>query len=266
MNYSASSNSTRNPLLEQLGQAVRARRGECRLSRKALAERARVSERFLAQLEGGTGNISVVRLQDVAEALDTSAADLLRQASPRPDQAQVVVALLGVRGAGKSTIGERAARRLGVPFVELDALVAREAGMSLSTLFELHGESYFRRVEREALSKFLDATPAAVLATSGSIVTDKSTFAMLRKRTRTIWLRARARDHWDRVVAQGDGRPMKDRTNAMTELEALLKARQPLYEKADHAIDTSNIELDLAVEKVVSSVQKRRSVAKGDVR
>lgn len=258
--------SSKETLLQQLGHAVRARRKECALSRKALAERAKVSERFLAQLEGGTGNISVTRLQDVAEALDTSAAALLTDASAAPAPAREVLALLGVRGAGKSSVGARLARRLGVPFVELDALVAREAGMSLATLFELHGEQYFRRLERAVLGKFLDATEAAVIATSGSLVTDKSTYALLRRRARTVWLRARARDHWDRVLSQGDVRPMKDRAGAMSELEGLLKARAPLYEKADLVVDTSNVTLDDAVEAVLLSVQKTRKENLGDVR
>lgn len=258
MNYSASRQGAprRAALLTRLGEVVRAARGARSLSRKELALRAHVSERFLAQLESGTGNISVLRLEDVAEALETTGAELLREAGERkaPPKAEVI-ALLGLRGAGKSTIGAAVARKLGVPFVELDALVAQEAGMSLATLFEIHGEAHFRRVEREALRKFLDATPAAVIATSGSIVQDEDTFAMLRERTTTVWLKARAKDHWDRVVAQGDGRPMRGRANARSELEELLRARKPLYELADKSIDTSAMGLEQAVLGVLSAVR-----------
>jgi XRE family aerobic/anaerobic benzoate catabolism transcriptional regulator len=242
---------------------VRARRNERRLTLRQLAERAHVSERFLAQLETGSGNISVARLQDVAEALETSAAQLLAHAtlaespSPAKRPASRVVALLGLRGAGKSSIGARVAKRLRVPFVELDALVAEHAGMSLSTIFEMHGEAYFRRLERDVLRKLLTSPKAAkgaVVATGGSIVNDPDTYELLRQRAITVWLKARARDHWDRVVAQGDVRPMRGRANAMSELKALLRARNPLYAQAAHVIDTSSMSLDDAVDRVVASI------------
>lgn len=244
-------------LLGGLAMVVRARRVEAHLTLKALSARAHVSERFLAQLEAGDANISVARLADLADALDTNAAQLLADAQAahpeRADEAQSgVVALLGVRGAGKSTLGARIARKLKVPFVELDQLIAREAGMTLSTIFEMHGEAYFRRVEREALRRFLDETPRAVLATGGSLVTDAQTFEMLRRRTLTVWLKARARDHWDRVVAQGDGRPMRDRANAMSELTELLRARKPLYSLASQVVDTSSMSLEEATSRIVS--------------
>ena len=251
----------RGELLRSLGAAVRALRTQRRLTMKQLALRAGVSERFLAQLETGEGNISVARLEDVAEALASTAAKLLVTASARPRQepaggAAPVVARLGLRGAGKSSIGVRVAKRLHVPFVELDALVAREAGMSLATIFEMHGEAYFHRLERATLKKLLDETNerGLVLATGGSIVGDRETFDLLKKRTLTLWLKARARDHWDRVVAQGDVRPMRDRTDAMSELKSLLRARKDLYAQAAHAVDTSSMPLDEAVERVVKAV------------
>jgi XRE family transcriptional regulator, aerobic/anaerobic benzoate catabolism transcriptional regulator len=266
MNYTATGsrapNSKRAQLLLALGSAVRARRAERGLSRRALAERAGVSERFLVQLETGEGNISVARLQDVAEALETTAAELLSVKPALPSRG--VVALLGLRGAGKSTIGAAVARRLGVPFVELDSLVAREAGMDLSTIFEIHGDAYFRRLERECLKKLLDTRDAAVVATGGSIVTAPETFELLRLRTTTVWLKANPRDHWDRVVAQGDARPMKNRANAMSELKALLQARRPLYALADHVVDTSGVSLHDAAARVLAALGrpngKRRSV------
>ncbi len=242
-------------MLEALGAAVRARRNDLGLTMRTLAVRAAVSERFLAQLESGEGNISVARLQDVAEALGTSAADLLASrpaSSPAPDR---VVALLGLRGAGKSTLGPEVARRLGVPFYELDALVAREAGMPLATIFEMHGEAWFRRLEQDVLRGFLDSHPAAVLATGGSIVTAPDTYALLRRRATTVWLKARPQDHWERVLRQGDLRPMRNRANAMAELRSLLRARRPLYALSDHVVDTSSTSADEAADRIVAALR-----------
>jgi XRE family aerobic/anaerobic benzoate catabolism transcriptional regulator len=144
-----------------------------------------------------------------------------------------------------------------VPFVELDALVAREAGMALETIFEMHGEAYFHHLERETLRKLLAESDrkGAVIATGGSIVTDRETFALLKERTVTLWLKARPRDHWDRVVAQGDARPMRGRANAMSELKALLRERTPLYAQASHVVDTSSVGLDETVERVLKAVK-----------
>jgi XRE family aerobic/anaerobic benzoate catabolism transcriptional regulator len=256
MNYTAlSANDRRTELLHALGAAVRKRRNELGLTMKALAAAAGVSERFLAQLETGEGNISVARLQDVAEALGTTASALLdarAEASPTPRK---VVALLGLRGAGKSTLGPEIARRLGVGFFELDALVAREAGMPLPTIFEMHGEAWFRRLELDTLRRFLDTHEAGVLATGGALVTVKETFELLRRRATTVWLKAQAQDHWDRVLRQGDARPMRNRANAMNELKALLRARKPLYSLADHVVDTSSTSFEEATARVVESVK-----------
>jgi XRE family aerobic/anaerobic benzoate catabolism transcriptional regulator len=251
-------------LLQALGRRVRTLRTSQGLTLKALAEGARVSQRFLAQLEAGEGNVSVVRLQEIASALGTTLAALVEgceassaKSAPRKRERRPVVALLGLRGAGKSTIGARVAERLGLPFIELDALVAREAGMSLATMFEMHGEAYFRRVERETLRRLLERTRGAVIATGGSIVTDPETFALLQKNATTVWLKASPRDHWDRVVAQGDVRPMRDRPAAMNELRELLVRRGPLYEKADHVINTSAVSLENAVNRLIDIAEKK---------
>lgn len=244
----------RTRLLRGLGAAVRAARTERGLTLRALAKTARVSERFLVQLETGEGNISVARLADVADALGTSASELLARGAEHPAGLDRVVALLGLRGAGKTAIGQRLALALGVPFVELDALVTERAGMSLPSIFEIHGEAWFRRVEREALEHFLDGAKAAVLATSGSLVSDARTFEVLRARARTVWLKARAAEHWDRVVAQGDVRPMSGRANAKSELRALLALRTPLYAQADLTIDTSGLSLDEATRRVLRAL------------
>lgn len=253
--YSAKVTDRRERLLRGLGAAVRARRKERRLTLRALAKLAHVSERFLVQLEGGEGNISVARLADVAEALGAAPADLLARAAAQPVTLEGVVALLGARGAGKTSVGERLALALGVPFVELDALVARRAGMSLPAVFEMHGEAYFRKLERAALGEVLAHKRALVLATSGSLVTDPHSFALLRAKARTVWLKARPADHWDRVVAQGDARPMRGRANAQHELRALLARRAPLYEQADVVVDTSGISLDEVTEKTMRALE-----------
>lgn len=251
MKYSAPTAKRRDQLLHDLGAAVRSRRGELGLTMKDVAERAGVSARFLVQLEAGEGNISVARLEDVAEALGTTGAELLAAgARPKVEEKGSVLALVGLRGAGKSSIGALVAKKLGVPFVELDELIVREAQMTLSTIFEIHGERYYRGIEREVLRRLLDEQKPMVIATGGSLVTDAETWGLLRSRARTIWLKAAPKDHWSRVVAQGDVRPMRDRPRAMNELRALLTSRKPLYEQADVVVDTSGRAHGTIVERV----------------
>ncbi len=245
-------------LLVGLGRAVRARRQSEGSTLKVLAARARVSERFLAQLETGAGNISVSRLYDVATALGTTAAALLAEAERPSGRAPGIIALLGLRGAGKSAVGSALAARLGVGFIELDARIEQAAGMPLATLFELHGTTYYRRLEREALTRVLAGEPGTVLATGGSVVTDAETYALLRSRTTTVWLRATAEEHWRRVVAQGDARPMANRSNAMAELTALLRARTPLYARAKVTVDTSALGIEATVEALVTALAGAR--------
>lgn len=232
---------------------MRAQRERHGWTRRQLADRSGVSERFLAQLEAGQGNISLSRFADVAEALGTTPAALLSETpgargGTRP--ATRIVALLGVRGAGKSTVGAALASRHRVPFVEVDHAIERAAGLELGQIFEMHGEAYYRRLEREVLHRLLAAPGAAVLATGGSIVNDAENYALLRRRACTVWLRARAEDHWERVVHQGDARPMGQNPHAFAELRALLHARAALYAEAHHVIDTSDHTVDEVVDAV----------------
>jgi XRE family aerobic/anaerobic benzoate catabolism transcriptional regulator len=159
-----------------------------------------------------------------------------------------VIALLGLRGAGKSTIGPRLGKRLGFRFVELDHEIEQAADLTLSQIFELHGEGYYRRLERETLASLLAQPEGMVLATGGSIVNDRETYRLLRRRAVTVWLKAKPEDHWDRVVQQGDERPMRKSPHAMAELRALLAAREKLYAEAEHIVDTSRLEIEAAVE------------------
>jgi len=222
--------------LEAVGTAVRAQRERRGWSRRELAQTSGVSERFLAQLETGDGNISLRRFAEVAHALGTTPAALL---APAEVPTGKPIALLGVRGAGKSTIGAALARKLGRRFVEVDQQIEDATGLALGDVFTLHGEAYYRRVEREVLTRLLSEQVPTVLATGGSIVNDPTNFALLKNRAHTIWLRARPEDHWNRVVAQGDQRPMAENPHAFAELRALLAAREQLYAQADVTIDTS---------------------------
>jgi XRE family aerobic/anaerobic benzoate catabolism transcriptional regulator len=223
-------------ILELVGQRVRAARAARHWTIRELAERSGVSVRFLVQLESGRGNISVKRLADLAGAFKVPTAELLSDDYP---DAPRVVALLGLRGAGKTTIGKQLARRLHVRFVELDRRIEKAADMSLSELFSIYGEEHYRRLERETLAQVLNEKRSMVLAAGGGIVASPDTFALLKKTWVTVWLRATPEDHWNRVVRQGDRRPMADHPQAMANLRALLASREPLYAAAAHTVDTS---------------------------
>jgi XRE family aerobic/anaerobic benzoate catabolism transcriptional regulator len=238
-------------LLDALGHRARARRLEKGWTLRDVAERSGVSPRYLVELESGRGNISVGRLAEVARALDTTLAALLAEDDVPPPR---VIALLGLRGAGKTTIGRTLARRLRVPFVELDRRIEQAADLSLSELFSLHGEDYYRRLERETLQQVLAERRPMVLATGGGIVTSPDTYALLRRATVTVWLRARPEDHWNRVVRQGDRRPMVDHPQAMADLRALLASREPLYAQAAVTVETTGAPVARAAQTIARSV------------
>jgi len=232
-------------LLSDLGRRVREARARRGLSLRELAARSGLSARFLVQVESGDGNISVRRLDELARALGTTAPALLAGADGKADLP--VIALLGLRGAGKTTIGRRLARRLRVPFVELDRRIEQASGLPLAEIFRLHGEAYYRRLEQELLARILDEEGPLVLATGGGLVNSPESYSLLRQRAVTVWLRARPEDHWSRVIQQGDRRPMEARPQAMAELRRLLAAREPLYAQAVHTVDTSRLGVEGSV-------------------
>ena len=222
--------------LGRLGERVRAWRTEHGMTRKALAAASGVSERYLAQLEGGQGNISVLLLRRVARAMSVPIEHLVREDdSPRPAR----IALIGLRGAGKSTLGEKLAQALDLPFIELDREVEKEAGTHLGEVFAMYGQDAFRRFERRALERVLNQHEQAVIATGGSLVTDPSSYELLLERCFCIWLKASPEEHMSRVIAQGDMRPFKGRSAALDEIRKLLGDRDRLYARAALAVDTS---------------------------
>ena len=224
--------------LARLGERVRAWRTTSGTTRKTLAAASGVSERYLAQLESGRGNISVLLLRKIAHAMGVAIDSLVREEDALP-QAAARIALLGLRGAGKSTLGKKLAESLGVPFVELDREVEKEAGARLGEVFAMYGQDAFRRFERRALERVLGQYERAVIAAGGSLVTDPGTYQVLRERCRCIWLKASPEEHMSRVIAQGDMRPFKGRSAALGEIEKLLQDRERLYGRADATVLTS---------------------------
>ena len=237
--------------LARLGERVRGWRGANGMTRKALAAASGVSERYLAQLEAGQGNISVLLLRKVARAMGVPVESLAREA-PDHEADGRRVALLGLRGAGKSTLGAKLAAALGVPFIELDREVEREAGAELGEVFALYGQEAYRRFERRALERVLRSHEAAVIAAGGSLVTDPDTYRLLLDHCRTIWLKAKPEEHMNRVIAQGDMRPFKGRSAALDEIRKLLADRDRLYARADTTIETSGRPLKAVLEELKS--------------
>lgn len=258
--------------LAALGDRVREARARRGMSRKLLAADSGVSERYLAQLESGLGNVSILLLRQIASALNLPLTELLAEDSgdaveltlttqflrrlPRQKLAAVRsqlvrdygsakderikrIALIGLRGAGKSTLGAKLAKALGAPFVELDREVEREAGTSLSEIFLLYGQSGYRRYERRCLERVLEKNDRAVIATGGSIVSEPGTYELLLSACFTVWLKAEPEEHMARVIAQGDTRPMAGNDQAMEDLRRILEGRAVLYRQADVTVDTA---------------------------
>jgi len=223
--------------LGRLGDRVRAWRAAHAMTRKSLALASGVSERYLAQLEAGQGNISVLLLRKLAHAMQVPVEVLVREHGAAARDARI--ALLGLRGAGKSSLGVKLAQALDVPFIELDGEVEKEAGAPLGEVFSIYGQEAFRRFERKALARVLKAHPRAVIAAGGSLVTDPDTYNLLLDHCTCVWLKATPEDHMQRVMAQGDMRPFKGSPAALEEIRRLLADRSRLYARADAVVDTT---------------------------
>ena len=272
--------------LEQLGQRVRTMRAMRGMSRKVLAKASGISERYIAQLESGKGNVSIVLLRRVSAAMDKQVEDLIPSAETSPDwpvirdlirtatPAQIAqakdilsgngaartsrdvagIALIGLRGAGKSTLGKMLAKKIGWPFVELNKEIERINGLSVAEIMALYGQEGFRRMEQTALTQVLSGHEPVVLATGGSIVSEPVTFDLLLSSFYTVWLRARPEEHMGRVRKQGDMRPMENDRSDMQELRTILLSREPLYARAAAEVHTADLTIDETAARLYDTV------------
>ncbi len=282
----------KDPLLVALGERVRTMRSRRGVTRRVLAREAGISERHLANLETGTGNASVLLLRQLAQALNCSMAELVGQdgvVSPelvlirqllrgrdemtlqrvrlalsdllgagQTDPARTGrIALIGLRGAGKSSLGSMLAGDLAIPFIELNRVVERIVGCDVQEIHSLYGSAAYRRYEQRALEETIASFPRAVIATAGGLVSESSTLGLLLSRCYTVWLRASPEEHMNRVVAQGDLRPMAGNAEAMDDLKRILSGREAFYAKADLIFDTGGKTLADAYTELRAVLQQR---------
>lgn len=247
--------------LAALGQRVRLLRARRGMTRRILAARSGVSERYISAVESGTGNGSILLLRALAKALHVEIRRLLEDEAEsstppitRAPGFRHRIALIGLRGAGKSTLGRLLAGHLGVPFLELDREVEQEAGLGLGEIMELHGQPGFRRLERAVLDRLVVAYPAAVLEAGGGIVAETTTFDRLLATCLTVWVKASPEEHMQRVIDQGDLRPMRDNRRSMEDLRTILASRESLYARADIPLDTSGRSVGAALGGLISAV------------
>ncbi len=282
--------------LLSLGSRVRDFRNRRSMTRKTLARESDVSERHLAQLESGEGNISILLLRRIAAVLSVSleelfaperhngqqndqqhasqkqtllrfierlpshrleeaAARLMRDFGPEQNLRLSRIALIGLRGAGKSTLGSKLAADRDVPFIELDHEIEKETGMPLAEMFSLYGQSGYRAIEKRTLERVLGESDRAVISVGGGIVSEKETYDYLLAHCYTIWLKAQPEEHMSRVIAQGDFRAMAGSDRAMEDLRHILESREPLYRKADTRVDTSGDSVDESFIKLKAALE-----------
>lgn len=274
----------------EVGKLVRRSRARRGVTRRQLAVESGISERYLAQIEGGQGNPSVIVLRAIAQAMEMHIAALLPaggkrnealarindllgrlDASELPSIAQLIeqrivagaaseraqrIALVGLRGAGKTTLGEMLAKRLNWPFVEMNRAIEHEYGASVSMLMDMSGVSAFRRYERSALEKVIAEHDKVVIATAGGIVSNPDTYALLLRRAHTVWVKAAPQEHMSRVIAQGDFRPMAENRAAMADLVAILEARSADYAQSEAQLDTAGEKIEQSLSKLMKLVQE----------
>jgi len=274
--------------LSALGKRVREVRNRRGMTRKVTARDADVSERHLAQLESGEGNVSIVLLRRIAKALNVSLVELFAPTAKEPAEKQMIsrflerlpahrledvasrllrdfgpeekarrqrIALIGLRGAGKSTLGAKLAHEMNTPFVELDREIEKDTGMPLAEIFSLYGQSGYRAIEKRTLERVLQEYDRAVLSVGGGVVSEKETYDYLLSRCYTAWIKARPEEHMSRVMEQGDFRAMAGNPKAMEDLRGILQAREPLYRKADLCVDTSGISVEESFAKLKTALQ-----------
>jgi len=273
--------------LAELGQRVRKMRELRGMSRKVLSKVSGLSQRYIAQLESGEGNVSIILLRRVSHAMGSKLEDLIPSTATAPDWSVVRdllqgaskeqidhvkrilsdkkgltwtpssqrVALIGLRGAGKSTLGRIVADRLGWTFVELNRKIEEENGLTVSEIFAIYGQEGYRRLEQAALRKLIQNPGPMVLATGGGIVAEPLTFDLVLSSFFTIWLKAKPEEHMRRVREQGDLRPMSDDRSAMQELRAILRSREPLYARANAVVDTAGIKAEKAAQRLMNAIQ-----------
>ena len=277
--------------LLSLGKRVRELRNRRGLTRKMMAREADVSERHLAQLEAGEGNVSIVLLRRIAAALHVSLAELfapetetrhekvlierflerlpahrvedamfrlLREFGDEEVARRKRVALIGLRGAGKSTLGLRLGLEMNIPFIELDREIEKDTGMPLGEIFSLYGQTGYRAIERRSLERVLHEQDRAILSVGGGIVSEKETYDYLLSNCYTVWLKARPEEHMARVIAQGDLRAIAGGNQAMEDLRRILEAREPLYRKADMYLDTSGNSVEESFVKLKAALQVKQ--------
>ena len=271
-----------------LGKRVRQVRNRRAMTRKAAAREADVSERHLAQLEAGEGNVSIVLLRRIAAALSVSLVELFAPEAEEPVEKRLIqrflerlpahrledvvfrlmrdfgheekvrrmrIALIGLRGAGKSTLGAKLGQEINSPFVELDREIEKDTGIPLSEIFSLYGQSGYRAIERRTLERVLRENERAVLSVGGGVVSEKETYDYLLSNCYTVWIKAQPDEHMSRVIAQGDFRAMAGSDRAMEDLRRILEAREPLYRKADMVLDTSGASVEESFSKLKAALQ-----------
>ncbi len=274
--------------LMSLGKRVREFRNHRGMTRRQVSQEADVSERYLAQLESGEGNISVLLLQRIAEALRVPLANLFAAQTEEPAQKRLIqrflerlpehrlgdvvfrlmrdfgheekmrrmrIALIGMRGAGKSTLGAKLAEETKNRFVELDSEIEKDTGMPLGEIFSLYGQSGFRAIEKRTLERVLKENERAVISVGGGVVSEQETFDFLLSHYYTVWVKAQPEEHMSRVLAQGDFRPMAANDQAMEDLRRILEAREPLYRQADLVLDTSGSSVEQSFAQLKATLQ-----------